>query len=97
MSIILVALHTSGDIEKRKVPKGFLTFPVEAKLTGHDKKMTALAITDGVASDRFFCFSDDELGRDGTVLRKALLLFLNSTKQESGHLFPSLGLKPLCL
>ncbi|CAN7746523.1 MULTISPECIES: hypothetical protein [unclassified Variovorax] len=86
MSLILIAFCTGGGIERTPVPNAMHAFPVKAQLVGEGDELVAIALTDGVASDRFFRFTNDSLGRDGDRLRRALLSFLTAARNPNGYL-----------
>ncbi len=75
MSLILVYLEVP-DLPRGLRAEGLAVFPVTAKIARQPSDLPAIALTDGVASDRFVTFGDHVRGREGAKLRKTLIDFL---------------------
>jgi hypothetical protein len=87
MSLILVLLEIPNAVENDVAFQGIATFAVKARLFNDRKVHQALAITDGVASDRFIRYGTNLLGREGAKQRKVLVEFLRSRQGRGRRLF----------
>lgn len=89
MSLILVYLEVP-DLPPASRPKGLATFSVKARLSSERAVRPAIAITDGVASDRFVAFGANTRGRDGAKLRTALLEFIRLRHSQAVSIYLTL-------
>jgi len=87
MSLLLVLLETPRATEEDIVIPEIATFCVRARLSNDRIIRTAVAVTDGVASDRFVTYGNTLAGREGAKMRRALLEFLRVRQHRGNRLF----------
>ena len=87
MSLILVLLEIPSAVENGIAFPGISTFAVKARLSSDSVVRQAIAITDGVASDRFVTYGNTLAGREGAKKRKTLVEFLRTRQARGSRLF----------